>query len=258
METYKQVRAIQRGLDVLRALNALGNSTIAPLSGHTGIHRTTLYRILETLETLGYVRRSATDDSYRLTGQVRRLSEGYDEGEVLAHAASDSLNALLGQIAWPSSVATPRLDAMVIRETTHGRAELFVHATAVGTRSPILTTAMGRSYLAFCEDGEREAIVERVALSQSPQARLARDPGYVKRIVASTREAGYGFSFGETEPALGSIALPVRSAGRIVGGVNVVFLNAFVGRPSAIKNFVPALSSAVSVIERNLAQRQAH
>lgn len=253
MEKYKQVRAIQRGFDVLLALNAYPSSTISALSGRTGIHRTTLYRILETLETLGYVRRSATDDSFRLTGQVRRLSEGYDEGDRIGRAACESLNELLAETTWPSSVATPRQDAMVIRETTHGRADLFVHDTTVGTRSPILTTAMGRSYLAFCEEAERRDILERVAASHSSEARLARDAGYVQRIIESTREAGHGFSFGDTEPSLGSVALPVRADGRVVGGVNVVFLNAFVGRPAAIRTFVPPLARAVTAIERNLA-----
>lgn len=255
METYKQVRAIQRGLDVLRALNARSDSAIPVLSARTGIHRTTLYRILDTLESLGYVRRSATDDSFRLTAQVRRLSEGYDDGERLAAAASACLRELLGEIAWPSSVATPREGAMVIRETTHGRTDVFVHDTTVGTRSPVLTTAMGRSYLAFCGCDERQELLSRVASSRSPDAALASDPVYVKRVIDNTREAGFGSSFGDAEPALGSIALPVHAGGCVVGGVNVVFLNAFVGRTSAVKRFVPALARAVTAIERNLAQR---
>jgi len=253
-DTYKQIRALKRGLDVLVELNAVPGASIATLSVRTGIHRTTLYRLLETLEELGYLRRSPTNDSYRLTSQVRRLSDGYDVGERIAEAASDCLNQLLREINWPSSVATPRLDAMVIRETTHGRTELFVHDVRVGTRSPILTTAMGRAYLAHCGNDERQEIVARVAASESPEAPLARDGGYVKRIVETTREAGFGLSYGDARPALGSVALPIRADGRVVGGVNVVFFTGVVGRQWAVRNFVPALTRTATTIERTLAR----
>ena len=254
MEKYKQVRAIERGLDVLVALNQVHGASIAALSVRTGIHRTTLYRVLDTLETLGYVRRSATDDSFRLTSQVRRLSEGFDEGERLASAASVSLNELMSEVAWPSSVATPRQNAMVISETTHGRTELFVHDVHVGTRSPVLTTAMGRAYLAFCCDDERQEFLARVATSDVPDARLARDAGYVKQIVETTREAGYGLSFGEARAGLGSVALPIRADERVMGCINVVFFTGVVARPVAVRNFVPALRRTATAIERNLAQ----
>jgi IclR family mhp operon transcriptional activator len=76
----------------------------------------------------------------------------------------------------------------------------------------------------------------------------------VQRIVETTREAGYGVSFGDAKPSLGSVALPIRAAGRVVGGVNVVFLTGVVGRQSAVRKFMPALARAAAAIERNLAQ----
>jgi IclR family mhp operon transcriptional activator len=143
---------------------------------------------------------------------------------------------------------------MVIRETTHGRTELFVHKVGVGTRSPMLTTAMGRAYLAHCSDDEREQTLERVAASDAPEAPLARDAAYVRRIVETTREAGYGLSFGDAKAALGSVALPIRAQGRVVAGLNVVFFTGVVGRPMAVRKFLPALTRAAGAIERKLAQ----
>jgi IclR family mhp operon transcriptional activator len=253
-DTYKHVRALQRGLDVLVALNEQGAASVSLLAEQTGLHRTTVYRVLETLRSLGYVRRSETDDSYRPTAQVRTLSAGFDESERLANAAAASLNELLREIAWPSSVATPRSDAMVIRETTHGRTELFVHDVHVGTRSPVLTTAMGRAYLAYCSAHEREALLESVAASRGPEAALARDADYVRRIIHATREAGFGLSFGDTKAALGSVALPIHAERRVMGCVNVVFFTGAVGRQSAVNKFVPALRRAAAAIERNLAR----
>ncbi len=252
LATYKQVRAIQRGFEVLLALNANGPLSIAAISLKTGINRTTLYRIVETLEALGYVCRSNIDETVRLTENVRRLSEGYDDGELLARAASSCLMLLLAETGWPSSVATRRHEDMIIRETTHGRAEVFVRDTTVGTKSPMLSTAMGRSYLSFCDDSERQEILTRIANSNSLEAPLAQNKRYVSTIIDETRNAGFGLSFSQAYPTLGAVALPVRSQGHVVGSVNIVFLKAFVGRRVAIEKFTPQLTKAVATIERNL------
>jgi IclR family mhp operon transcriptional activator len=252
MGTYKKVRAIERGFDVLVALNAGGAASVAALSERTGIHRTTVYRVLETLEALGYVRRSVVDEIYHLTSQVRTLSAGFDDSEIIASAASPSLASLLGEVAWPSSVATPGDDAMIIRETTHGRGELFVHDVTVGTRSPILTTAMGRAYLAWCDDAERQEILRRLARSNTSEAALARNRRYVEQVIETTRAQGYGSSFGDAEANLGSVAMPIRSHDRVMGCINVVYFTSAVTRQSAEKKFVPALTRAVSAIQRNL------
>ncbi|WP_186151701.1 helix-turn-helix domain-containing protein, partial [Burkholderia gladioli] len=73
MTTYTNVRGLARGLQVLRALNAMedGHATSQQLADLTGLHRTTVRRLLETLMEEGFVRRSTSDDSFRLTLAVR-------------------------------------------------------------------------------------------------------------------------------------------------------------------------------------------
>ena len=74
---YALVRGLTRGLDLLKALNSQegGRSTLAQLAEVTGLHRTTVRRLLETLIAEGYVRRSASDDRYCLALNVRSLAE---------------------------------------------------------------------------------------------------------------------------------------------------------------------------------------
>jgi IclR family mhp operon transcriptional activator len=251
-ETYKQVRSIKRGLDVLAALNSRPNASVAEISQQTGVHRTTVYRILETLQALGYVRQNLSNESYRATHKVRRLCSSIDERTRIADAAAPRLDELLREVVWPSSVAFRGDDAMVIEETTHGRSPLFVHHVAVGTRSPVLSTAMGRAYLAYCDEAEREIALAALARSESRESRIARDPSYVERVIETTRSQGYGFSFGDTELRLGSVALPIRIEGVAVGCVNVVFLTKAVARESAAKTYLPPLQRAVDAIERDL------
>src|SRR5437870_2327770 len=101
---YKTLRGLMRGLEVLRTLNAVeqGRATISELSKRTGLHRATIRRLLETLVAEGFVRRSDSDDSYRLTLKVRELSEGFTDVEWISKIASPVMGELMQKVVWPS------------------------------------------------------------------------------------------------------------------------------------------------------------
>ncbi|MDB5958880.1 MAG: transcriptional regulator, partial [Massilia sp.] len=156
MTVYTNVRGLARGLQVLRALNSFegGRATSQQIAGATGLHRTTVRRLLETLVEEGYVWRSSSDESFRLTLAVRGLSDGFTDAERIATVAPPIMGQLLQRVTWPSDLATPDGDAMIIRETTHRFSPLSFHRAMVGRRLPMLFTAAGRVYFAMCGEAE--------------------------------------------------------------------------------------------------------
>ncbi len=141
--SYKTVRGLTRGLGLLRALNIVpnGRATSNQLSQITGLHRTTVRRLLETLIDDGFVRRSESDDSYRLALKVRELSEGFTDSEWISTIAAPVMGELLQKVVWPSDLSTPDGEAMQVRETTHRFSPLSFHRSMVGRRLPMLLTA---------------------------------------------------------------------------------------------------------------------
>lgn len=63
----------------MRVLETLGTATLHQLHEETGLHRTTLLRILLTLEQQGLVRRGLGDGLYHNTFGLRRMTGGLDE-----------------------------------------------------------------------------------------------------------------------------------------------------------------------------------
>src|SRR5262245_45797917 len=61
------VRAFKRGLDVLREVNWSGGIRAGDVARQLDLPRPTVYRLLETLEELGYIERSSSDDRFRVT-----------------------------------------------------------------------------------------------------------------------------------------------------------------------------------------------
>lgn len=85
------VRAFKRGLDVLHEVNRSGGIRAGDVARALDLPRPTVYRLLETLEELGYIARSASDDRFRVTRRALSLGDGYDPGVVICQAAAPYL-----------------------------------------------------------------------------------------------------------------------------------------------------------------------
>jgi len=79
MSEPRLVRGLLRGLTVLRALNETNYATAMELSKRTGLPRSTVYRLLDTLMAAGYVGIGARKETYQLTILVRALSDGFND-----------------------------------------------------------------------------------------------------------------------------------------------------------------------------------
>lgn len=260
MTTYTNVRGLARGLQVLRALNAMedGHATSHQLADLTGLHRTTVRRLLETLMEEGFVRRSTSDDSFRLTLAVRSLSEGFTDTERIATVAPPIMGQLLQRVAWPSDLTTPDGDAMIIRETTHRFSRLSFHRAMVGRRLPMLLTAAGRAYFAMCPDEEREDILEllRSGAGGDEQQAFARNDALVRKLIRRVRDDGFGSNHGDwtAQAKIGAVAVAISADERVIASLNVIFLSRAVRLEDAVRRYVPELQKAALDIAEALKQ----
>ncbi len=125
------------------------------------------------------------------TIMVRGLSDGFDDEAMVAHIAKPHLTALGAQIVWPVAVATPSGSTMMIRETTDRQSPLALEQYRAGVRVPMLGSAAGRAYLAYCAGPQRDALLELLSRSPLPEDRLARSRVEVERLLNETRTQGF-------------------------------------------------------------------
>jgi len=254
--TYRAVQGLSRGLSILRAISQSANgwASIAELSVVTGLHRTTVRRMLETLQAEGYVRRSASDDSYRLNQKVRQLSDGFTDDEWISEVANPILGELLQKVVWPSDLSTLDGDSMLVRETTHRFSPLSFHRAMIRQRMPILFTAAGRAYLAYCSDEERRQILQLLVAGNDEQASFARNRVLIGQMLEKVRRQGYATNEGEwsQQSKIAAIALPVRHKEHVLATINIVFLKKAVSVAEASERLLPHLSAAVKRIETRL------
>lgn len=254
--SYKTVRGLTRGLNLLSTLNRIdGGASTARLAELVGLHRTTVRRLLETLQAEGYVRRSDSDDSYRLELKVRELSEGFRDEQWISASAAPLLAELLQEVVWPSDLTTLDVDAMVVRETTHRFSRLSFHRSMVGRRLSLLHTAAGLTYLAYCPDAEREQLIDMLARRADEEYQLAREPAKLENLLLRTRHKGFGENYKNwiQEEKVAAIAVPVHSGERLLGCLSLIYMAPAMTIEQAADRYLGNLRRTADKIEAELA-----
>jgi len=254
---YREVRGLSRGLAVLRALNTLpgGMGGVVELARASGLHRTTVKRLLETLRNEGLVHHKDDGASYALSFEVKGLSEGYVGAEWVDRVAEPAMRKHLRALSWPSDLATPDAGFMIVRESTHRVSLLSQHRATIGIRIPMLVSSLGRAWLAWCADEEREATLALLRSRSDAVGEMARDTAYVKRVIRETRRRGYAVNRGEwlAEASVSAIALPVRIGEHAIGGINLVLQNNAVTEREIATRYVPLLRALANDISNGAA-----
>ncbi len=250
--SYREVRGLSRGLAVLRALNTMpgGIGGVVELARASALHRTTVKRLLETLRAEGLVHHKDDGASYALGFEVRRLSEGYVGAEWVDRVAAPAMLKHLRALSWPSDLATPDGGFMIVRESTHRVSMLSQHRATIGIRIPMLVSSLGRAWLTWCAQDEREATLTLLRNRMDVIGDLARDRAYVKRILRETRRRGYAINKGEwaAEASVTAIGMPVRIGEHAIGAINLVLQNNVLSDREIVTRYVPALRTLADEI----------
>ncbi len=249
----RPIRSLNRGLALLAAMNRLERATINTLAESVRLPRTTTYRILETLRLAGYLDRNAQDSSYQLTVRVRGLAQGFDDKAMVAHVAKPHLASLCTAIVWPVAISTPAGPCMMIRETTDYESPLALEHFGAGIRMPILTSAAGRTYLAYCTEPQREELLKLLACSSRPEDRLGNNRQEVQQILTETRTQGFGMARRARRVSEEtSLAIPVRVKEQVMATLSVRYAATAVPLSTAVEQFLPKMRLAVEKIESEL------
>jgi len=250
MPVFPPVTALQRGLDVLRAVNALRRATVADVLHEVDLPRATLVRMLDTLEAEGFVSRDGRH--YLPTGRVLLLSNGFQAHERMAQIADPILAQLRSRVGWPSDVAIPDGDGMLIAVTSRPFDDLLLKRR-VGARAPMLASALGRAYLAACPPGRRDEIVAMLAKSGYAFDRPAANRSAVLALLTQTRQRGYAvpddaYSKAVYHSATSGFAVPIVVRGEAMGSINLAFLTSTIRIGEAVSSFLTPLREAAGAI----------
>ena len=216
MPTYEPVTAILRGLAVLETIAAKGPVAIKDLHAATGLPKSTLVRLIETLIHAGYVYSTGSEPLYALSARSLTLAGGFDRGRRITSLLGPSLREFQNLTSWPSDIGIFDRDAMVILETSRPQGSLSIN-WQVGSRVSATRSALGRAYLAFQPETQLRVILATICeLTGEPQ-----DPQRYDTMLEEVRRHGRALNDQEDRPGIRSLAAPIFEGAGVVASVNI-------------------------------------
>ena len=213
----QRVQSVARAAELLKALGAHGGpASVVDLADRCGLNRSTVWRILATLEDEGLVERDPATGRYEIGYALVALgaAAGHDP---LIRRARPALRALAEACLETASLAVPR--GMQLVYVDQVQAPHVMAADWLGRATPLHATSTGKALLAWLsEDDIGAALPGR--LERFTDTTITTRP-VLRTELAQVRARGYAISRGELEPALWGVSAPVLDGGRPVAVVSV-------------------------------------
>ena len=249
------VRAVERAIDVLQALNRRPLSTLHDLHCDTGLPKPSIVRLLRTLEAKGLATQSASYGTYQLLGRVRSLSSGFHHDPLVVEIAEEIMIDFTRREGWPLALGLFELNAMVVRASTIPYTSLSLLHSSLNNRLSLIGRAIGRAFLAHSSPSEQQILIEMLKHSDDPEDRPAHDPVAMARIIDPIRERGYATRDPLIEPRSITVAVPVRDNGRVVASLGLTWIRAAMTLQEGLDRYLPQLFKTAETISDELAGR---
>ncbi|MFM0093992.1 IclR family transcriptional regulator [Paraburkholderia nemoris] len=213
-----RVPGLERGLKILTEFSPREPVLGAPeLSKRLKIPRTTVFRLLQTLESLGFLERADKDRNYRLGVAVLRLGFEYLSSLELTDLGLPIIEALRNDTGLTSHIVIRDGRDVVFVAKAQSHAPIFSSVKVnVGTRLPAHATTHGQVLMGDMTLDDLKKLYPEPELERFTKQTPATIDDLYERIRDDAKR-GYAVSESSFERGISVVSAPVRNdTGRIV------------------------------------------
>jgi DNA-binding IclR family transcriptional regulator len=201
-------RSLERGVEILRAFRPgselLGNGELAE---RTGLPKSTVSRLTQTLVAMGMLQPDTARRAYRLAPAVLSLAHAMRSGSRVLAVAAPLMRSLAERERLNVGLAAPDREEMVYLESIRYSRRTAFRNVVSGQRVPIELTSLGRAYLAVAPDHERDGLMRIFRRRRAGQWTALK--AEIAHAMSCVRDAGYCAA--SWQPEVVAIATPVPS-----------------------------------------------
>jgi DNA-binding IclR family transcriptional regulator len=247
-EVAPGVQSVDRALTILDILARLGEAGVTEIAGELGVHKSTAFRLVSTLESHGMVEQNEGRGKYRLGVGVLRLAGATTARLDVVQEARSICRKLAADSGETVNIAVLSDRSVLYVDQVSGQSALQAH-NWVGQHIPLHATSNGKVLLSGLTAAEVDTRLPRLpsytADTVTTRARLRRD-------LAMVREQGYAVAVDELEVGLTAIAAPIRNAhGDVIASLSVSGPTFRLGE-LRVKELIPVVQDAADEVSRRL------
>lgn len=206
----KPIRAVERALDVLLCFSReRAELTLTEISELVGLHKSTVLRMLVTLESKRFVQRDEVTGKYRLGLRVLELATLVVEHIDLRRQAWPFLYRLADTHRETVDLGILDDGDVVYLEVIESPQRVKL-AAAPGQRLPAHCTSSGKAILAYLPEEDVKRILARGMRGHTPRTIVSIDDLFAD--LRQVRERGFAIAQEEYEDGINAVAAPVLDA----------------------------------------------
>ncbi|EFE94434.1 DNA-binding transcriptional regulator KdgR [Serratia odorifera] len=221
----KQPDSVSSVLKVFGILQALGEEReigITELSQRVMMSKSTVYRFLQTMKSLGYVAQEGESEKYSLTLKLFELGAKSLQNVDLIRSADIQMRELSNHTRETIHLGALDEDSIVYIHKIDSLYNLRMYSR-IGRRNPLHSTAIGKVLLAWRDRAEVNDILSQVEFTRSTPHTITSAADLLP-VLDKVRTQGFGEDIEEQEEGLRCIAVPVFDRfGVVIAGLSISF-----------------------------------
>lgn len=204
-------QVVERTCEILRQVARQGpyGARLKDITENTGLSRPTVHRILSTLVTENFVRRTA-DRRYQLAPLIHEMGLSAPSPVEDLSKLRQLIQALADFTGDTVYLAMRRSDYATYLLRCEGAYPIRTHVVSTNQAIPLVSGHSGRALLAAMPEEEAEDIIARA--SRDPALFLETTPDGLRDEVDFVRANGYGWSRNVTFIGVAGLTVPVPNA----------------------------------------------
>jgi len=216
------VSSVMKVFGILQALGEERDHGITELSQRVMMSKSTVYRFLQTMKSLGYVAQEGESEKYSLTLKLFELGARALQNVDLIRSADVEMRELSRLTKETIHLGALEEDSIVYIHKIDSLYNLRMYSR-IGRRNPLHTTAIGKVLLAWRDRSEVQDILREVEFRRSTANTIVTADALLT-VLDQVKIQGFGEDNEEQEEGLRCIAVPVFDRfGVIIAGLSISF-----------------------------------
>lgn len=222
--------------------------TVAELAETFGLHRSTMFRELQALEEVGWVRRRASG-RFALGSRLAALSNEALDSLDLRDAGAEQVRRLHRRTGNTVHLAALMDRSIVYVDKAEDESGVRMYSR-VGRAVIPYCSAVGKAILAGLDTAGRDAVLAGVTWERFTDHTITSREQLDRELELVTSR-GYAIDDREFEPFVNCIAVPIRTPMGTVGAISVTSIR-MVADLERLKAHLPALHEAAEAITHEI------
>lgn len=214
------IQSVCRALAIIETLSSYSSLGITELSQKLGLHKSTVFGLLSTLEYNGYVYQNSMTGKYSLSLKLFEIGGKVYEELDIRNISRPHIERIVEKHQETAHLVVPDGLEIVYIDKVECTQSIRI-CSNVGKRMPFHCTAVGKAILANMPEEKVQEIIQKKGLPSFTNNTIT-SYDKLQEELSKIRTLGYAIDNEETEEGLKCVAAPIRDFnGKVIAAASV-------------------------------------